>query len=128
MADEKTQSTKITFTDPERTGKPVTVAGVQLMPGEAADLADFMDEDRAKEIASSFTQNSYFHVEGGPDHAALNEERDARARQHAEQVQDAIERQEDKRILGGNEPLPPETYEAPNENKLVGASTTKKGK
>jgi hypothetical protein len=53
----------------------VTMAGVRFKPGEAVDLVKELGV-RAEAILTKLAGNSFFKVDGGPDHAKLKAEHD----------------------------------------------------
>ena len=62
----------------------VTMAGVRFKPGEAVDLVKELGT-RAEAILAKLAGNSFFRVDGGPDHVKLKAERDKAEAKAAEE-------------------------------------------
>ena len=86
----------------------VTMAGVRFKPGEAVDLEKALGT-RAGPILAKLAGNSFFKVDGGPDHAKLKAERDKAEAKAAE---------EDAKAAQEAQQQPPESYKAPEEATL----------
>jgi hypothetical protein len=63
----------------------VTMAGVRFKPGEAVDLVKELGT-RAEAILAKLAGNSFFKVDGGPDHAKLKAEHDKAQAKAAEEA------------------------------------------
>ena len=94
VADGDELGTSVTYNDPNQTKQPIKMGEVTFMPGEAVDLAELVNEDRAKELAKKFANNPAFSVEGGPDHKKLAETRKQHEEEVAKKQQEANERQQ----------------------------------
>jgi hypothetical protein len=99
--DEDKLGTSVTYNDPNGTKQPIKMGDVTFVPGESVDLAELVNEDRAKELAKKLANNPAFSVEGGPDHKKLaegrkkHEEEVAKKQEEADQkTREAAERQQ----------------------------------
>lgn len=88
------QKTVVTYHDLDRTGQPVTFAGVPFMDGDTVDLAKFMDEGRAKELAFKLSGNRYFTLDGEADPEKVQADHDKAVARREEEVRKAQERQQ----------------------------------
>lgn len=70
--------------------RPVVMNGVVFRPGQTVNLADTLDEDKAKAMAQKLAGNTFFSVEGGPDYSELAEERAAEERAAFERTNAAV--------------------------------------
>lgn len=123
MPEESKIGTTVTYSDPDDTRKPVSIAGVTLPPGESVDLSDFMDEGKATRLAEQLAKNPHFQVEGGPDWQQELEERNRKLFEHEQRINEQRRRATKKRTEAEpEEPEPPEGYEAPVSNQLEGAA------
>jgi hypothetical protein len=68
MAEEKKLGPGITYTNPDKTSKIVTVAGVLLKEGQSVNLVEKLGEKQAQPILNKLAKNRYFQVDGGPKH------------------------------------------------------------
>jgi hypothetical protein len=123
MADENKLGTTVTYMDPNDKRKPVRIQGVSLAPNKATNLADFMPQEKAEQLARRLSTNHHFQVEGGPDHEATREDQQARLFEHEQEVQRAFRNNQARRQPEPalNEPEAPESYNAPEATRLENA-------
>jgi len=93
----------------------VTMAGVRFKPGEAVDLEKALGT-RAGPVLAKLAGNTFFKVDGGPDHAKLKEEREkAEAKAAEEDAKAAAEASK-----------PQSNYQPPEEAQLEKSSSAKR--
>lgn len=68
MPEEKKLGPGVTYTNPDKDAKLVTVSGILLKEGEEVNLVDRLGEAKAKPILEKLSKNRYFKVAGGPEH------------------------------------------------------------
>ena len=69
MPEEKKLGDSVTYTNPDKGNKLMTVGGVLLKEGESVNLVEKLGEARARPIIEKLAKNRYFKVEGGEDHS-----------------------------------------------------------
>jgi hypothetical protein len=74
MPEEKKLGDSVTYTNPDRGNKLMTVAGVLLKEGESVNLVEKLGESRARPIIDKLAKNRFFKVEGGEDHQQKQQE------------------------------------------------------
>jgi hypothetical protein len=148
MADEKKLGPGVTYTNPDKSTKIITVAGVLFKEGQSVNLVEKIGETRAAPILKKLAGNRYFKVDGGQDHSkqeaeatpyqpsyegtsadnAVNEANRIREREGQEAADRYIDSlDEDGNVKGGSEPKserrpkqgePPKDVETPEEATL----------
>lgn len=73
MAEEKKLGPSVTYTNPDKGAKLVTVAGILLKEGQSVNIVQRLGEKAAEPILKRLANSTYFKVDGGPDHAAALE-------------------------------------------------------
>jgi hypothetical protein len=71
---EKKLGPNVTYTNPDKTAKMTTVAGVLLKEGQAVNLEERLGKEKSASILKKLANNPYFQVDGGPDHSKKMEE------------------------------------------------------
>ena len=78
MADEKKLGPSATYLGNfEGDKQSVTMAGVFFKPGKSVDLIKELGATRGQAMIDKLAGNTFFKVDGGPDHAAAKEAREA---------------------------------------------------
>lgn len=77
MADEKKLGPGVTYTNPDKSTKIITVAGVLFKEGQSVNLVEKIGEVRANDILKTLAGNRYFKVDGGPDHGKQEQQQPA---------------------------------------------------
>lgn len=94
MADEKKLGPNVTYLGNDENDKAsVTMAGVTFRPGKAVNLEKLLGTKAAPVIAK-LAGNTFFKVDGGPDHRKLKEEREKAEADAAKAEADAAKEQE----------------------------------
>jgi hypothetical protein len=75
MAEEKKLGPSVKYTNPDKTSKLITVAGVLIKEGESVNLVERLGEAKAAQVLKKLAGNRYFKVDGGPDHEAEEKKR-----------------------------------------------------
>jgi hypothetical protein len=112
MAEEKKLGPSVTYTNPDKGAKMITVAGVLMKEGQAVNLEEKLGKERAAPLLKKLANNRYFSVQGGPDHKddqdqpagpdddqaawAVNEEAKIRARDGDEAADKFVESLDDQ--------------------------------
>ena len=101
MAEEKKIGPSVTYTNPDKGAKMITVAGVLLKEGQAVNLEERLGKEKAGPILKKLAGNRYFSVQGGPDHA--KEEKDEAAGPDEDQAAWAVNEEAKIRARDGDE-------------------------
>lgn len=65
---EKKLGPSVTYLNPDKSAKLVTVAGVLMKEGESVNLVERLGEAKAEPVLKKLAGNKYFKVDGGPEH------------------------------------------------------------
>lgn len=78
MAEQKQEQKlgAVTYIDPDKTEQPVSMGGITFLPGESVNVDELIaDKAQAERLKQKLAGNTFFRVEGGPDHKKAAEER-----------------------------------------------------
>lgn len=98
MAEQKEQKLgAVTYLDPDKTEQPVSMSGITFLPGEAVNVDELIsDKAQAERLKTKLAGNPYFRVEGGPDHAKTNEERQKHEADAEQKRQQLVEKKDQR--------------------------------
>jgi hypothetical protein len=109
MADEKKLGPNVTYVGNDENDKQaVTMMGIRFKPGEAVNLEERLGATRAKPVLQKLIGNTYFKVDGGPDHRKQQEAKAKAEEEENKQAQEDAEEEEQMRLERENPP-PAET-------------------
>lgn len=114
MAEKQTEQEKpklgpVTFTDPDKTGQPVSAQGITFLPGEAVNVDELLPPEQAERLKTKLAGNQFFSVQGGPDHRKIMEARGKHEMEASEKKQELDEKQRERaqRQIEANRPEQP---------------------
>jgi sRNA-binding protein len=98
MADkEQKLGPNVTYNPPEGEPETTEVGGVPMVKGESVNVVDLLGETRAGALLAKLANNSFFKVDGAPDHAKQAEAREKQQKKVDEAKAKAEERQREER-------------------------------
>jgi hypothetical protein len=106
---EKPKLGAVTFTDPDKTGQPVSAQGITFLPGEAVNVDELLPPEQAERLKEKLAGNQFFSVQGGPDHRKVMEARGKHEAEATEKKQelDEKQRQREQHKIEANRPEQP---------------------